>query len=240
MTISSSARSRVLSVLGAIAIAIISNIVWEGLIRLVSLHFPRPHVEAIAILHFVGYMGSSLIGVFLGRELERQSIPIQRLRPKIQQSKVFVLEVSGSQPLDSPICDWKFFLTNCTNRVLRHVELYNVKSDLGTYMLGFHELPVIQPGEKVQLIHELWSRRMLDRDNGKSPTLWDFATDITGQGRSSFIWYKILIEYKEAEDDDVHSGDFVFVCFDLPEKKMKTEGAQHVLGNRSEYSGWEP
>ena len=141
---------------------------------------------------------------------------------------MFVLEVEGNQPLDSENSDWKFFLTNCTSRVLRNVELYNIKSDLGTYLLGFHEIPVIKPGEKVQLIHELWSRRMADRDSGKNPTLWEFATDITGKGRSSFIWYKILVEYKEAEDDKVHCGDFLFVCFDLPVKRVKTEGTQYL------------
>ena len=229
--------------LGAIAIAIASNIVWEGLIRLVSLHFPRPHVEAIAILHFVGYLGSSLIGVFLGRELERGSISSVSSalgvphRP-LPQSKIFVLEVVGTLPLDDPNTDWKFFLTNCTDRLLRKVTPYNIRSDLGTYLLGFREIPFMRPFEKVELEPGLWSRRMSDRDSGKKPTLWDFANDVTGEGRSSYFWYKILVEYREAEDDTVHCGDFVFVCFDLPAKKMKTDGIDDVL--RTKFDSWEP
>ena len=240
MTIS---KKQVFSVIGAVILGLVVNVIWEGLIRLTSLHFPRLHVEAIQVAHFVGYVTSALIGVFLGRELERGSISsvssaLGVPRRPLPQSKIFVLEIVGTLPLDDPNTDWKFFLNNCTGRTLRAVTLYNIQSDLGTYRLGFHEIPLLRPFEKVELKHELWSRRMVDRHNGMNPTLWDFANDITGEGRSSYIWYKILVEYREAEDEAVHCGDFLFVCFDLPAKKMKNDGIDDVL--RTKFDGWEP
>jgi hypothetical protein len=229
MTISKSARGKVVSVLGAIILGIVVNIVWEGLIRLTSLHFPHLHVEAVAVARFVGYVTSALIGVFLGRELERQSIPLPLLRPKIQQSRIFVLEVAGTQPLDSKNSDWKFFLTNCSTRILRRVELYNLKSEIGAYILGFQEIPVMQPGQRIELRHTVFPQRLY---GPRTATLWDFAQDVAGARASTFFWYEIYVEYREADDDSTHDGGFVAVCFDLHDKIIKTEGAEYYRNTR--------
>ncbi len=219
----------------AILTGVIGDAIWDGLKHLVPAHavISMPHVNLPAIFQLFFFILVALVGVFIGRHLEkiRNVVPIDTLlRSDVRQSRTFVLEVEGTQLLDIENSDWRFFLTNCTSRVLRHVELYNIKSDLGTYLLGFHEIPVIKPSEKIQLIHQLWSRRMMDKDNGKIPTLWDFAIDITGEGRSNFIWYKILVEYQEAEDDKIHCGDFLFICFDLLNRRLKTEGTQYLKG----------
>lgn len=232
MTIAKSRKDWIVSVFGAIILGLAVNVIWEGIIWLVSLHFPYPHLEAIAIARLIGYLTSAFIGVFLGRELARRSIPVPLAGAKLRQSQTFVLEVEGTRPLDTENSDWRFFLTNCTTRTLQHVELYNIQSDLGAYLLGFKEVPVMLAGQRIQLTHEIFPRRLTERQSNERPILWDFANDITGEGRSSYIWYDIYIEYREAESDAVQSGDFVFVCFDLPQKKMKTDGAQYYLKDR--------
>ena len=78
---------------------------------------------------------------------------------------------------------------------------------------------------------------MTDRNAGRRPTLWEFATDITGEGRSSYIWYTIHVQYREVESEAIRDGDFVAVCFDLAERKMKTEEAEHYLNER--FRTWE-
>lgn len=218
---------------------IVGDAIWDALKfawnHSPNLHLPHDLSNGAEVFQLLFFIFVGLVGVFLGRMIEREHLPIPALNLKIRQSKIFVLEVNGSQPLDSPICDWQFFLTNCTNRILRRVELDSIKSDLGTYLLGFHEIAVMQPGEKVQLAHKVWSRRMADQQSEKKPTLWDFANDVTSEGRSSYFWYKTPIEYREAEDDTIHCGDFVFVCFDLPAKRLKTEGVDDVLRTKGSW-----
>jgi hypothetical protein len=141
----------------------------------------------------------------------------------------FVLEVAGSQALDRENCDWQFYLTNCMPRIVRSVELYNVRSDVGAFELGFHEIPVMRPGEKLLVVYEVSARRI---DGPKRATLWDFGNDHTGARGSSFIWYDILVKYREADDETERTGGFVAVCFDLQNKKLKTEGAEYYRKDR--------
>lgn len=241
-------RLVVTAVLGGVATGVIGDAIWDGIkytVSRIGVHVPQTVpmelTQELVQLSFFVLVG--LAGVWLGGLIERgsfSSLPstlgVPRRPPP--RSKIFILEVVGSLPLDDPNTDWKFFLTNCTGRMLRAVTLYNIQSDLGTYRLGFREIPFVRPFEKVELHHELWSRRMSDFRDEVKPTLWEFANDITGIGRSSYIWYKILVEYREAEDEAVHCGDFLFVCFDLPAKRLKTGGIVGVLGTK--FDDWDP
>jgi hypothetical protein len=148
-----------------------------------------------------------------------------------QQSKIFVLEVDGSQPLDGN-SDWRLFLTNCSTRILRSVQLYNIKSEIGAYILGFKEVPVMQPGQKVTLGYEVSSRRLEEKYGQRKPTLWDFGIDHAGERGTTFIWYDIYIEYREPDENKTQSGGFVAFCFDLQNKKLKTEGAEESRKDR--------
>ena len=169
--------------------------------------------------------------------MERSSIqvPDGLSRNKISQSKTFVLEVEGTKPLDSEDSDWRFFLTNCTARIIRRVELNSIKSEIGAYILAFHEIPVMQSGQKVILAHEIFPRRFDEKYGDKRPTLWDFGKDHTGKRGTTYIWYDIHINYQDADDDTVRDGGFVGVCFDLDDKKLKTEGAEYYRKDRERW-----
>lgn len=225
------------SVLIALVLGVAGNAIWAGIERLASgrVAIPdAPHVRIAAILQLFYFILIALVGVFIGRLLERGVITTDGLlsREKITQSKAFVLEVEGTKPLDGEDSDWQFFLTNCTTRILRCVELYNIKSEIGAYLIGFQEIPVMQPGQKIRLTHKVFPRRHDEAYRGKRPTLWDFGTDHAGERGNSYIWYDIYIEYREAEDDTVRNGGFVGVCFDLSGKKLKTEGAEYYRQDR--------
>jgi hypothetical protein len=225
------------AVIIAICTGVVGDAIWDGLKRLAASHVastptptPTPHFHFAAIFQLLYFILIALIGVFIGKYLESLKAIVPALRrPKIQQSKIFVMEVEGRQPLNSKNSDWKFFLTNCSTRILRRVELYNIKSEIGAYLLGFQEIPVMQPGQRVELRHTVFPQRLY---GPRAATLWDFAQDVAGATATTFFWYDIYIEYREAGDDSAHDGGFVAVCFDLQSKILKTEGAEYHRENR--------
>jgi hypothetical protein len=138
---------------------------------------------------------------------------------------IFVLEVAGSQPLDGN-SDWRFFLTNCGNRIARYVKLGLIKSEIGAYVISFKEVPVIKAGEKVAVEYEVISRRSDDRHKDRRPSLWDFALDNAGERGSTYLWYDMPVGYKDV-DDSFFDGGVMSICFDLKAKKLKTEDAEY-------------
>lgn len=232
MTIPNSRKELLTVVCLGVLTGIVGDAIWDGLKHLANSQIgslPMPHLHLAAVLQLFFFVLVALVGVFIGRHFEhlREIVPI--IRPKIRQSTIFVMEVEGTQPLNSKNSDWKFFLTNCSTRILRRVELYNIKSEIGAYLLGFQEISVMQPGQRVELHHTVFPQRLY---GSRKATLWDFAQDVAGAKATTFFWYDIYIEYREAEDDSTHDGGFVGVCFDIQNKILKTEGAEFHRENR--------
>src|SRR5260370_5657059 len=141
----------------------------------------------------------------------------------------FVLEVAGTPPLRSN-ADWKFFLTNCSLRILRYVQLSTIRSEIGAYDIFFKEVQVMQPGEKIVVGYDVSPRRTVDRDMNRKATLWDFALDNAGERGSTYLWYDIFIQYRDT-DDSVRDGRVVGVFFDIQDEILKTEGAEYWRKN---------
>jgi hypothetical protein len=237
MNITKSRKDLVITVCVGVLTGVVGDAIWDGLKHFASTHpgISPPHVNLQAISQLFFFVLIALAGVFIGRHLEHLKTipPINTLLPpKIRQSRTFVLEVEGKQPLDSKNSDWRFFLTNCTTRILRRVELYNIKSEIGAYLLGFKEIPVMQPGQKIALSHKVFPQRLHEKYSPKEPTLWDFARDVAGETATTFFWYDIYIECQEADSDKTCDGGFVGVCFDLHDKKLKTEYAEYYRKDR--------
>jgi hypothetical protein len=232
MNIPNSRKEWIVAVVIAICTGVVGDAIWDGLKRFAATHagISPPHANLPAIFQLLFFILVALVGVFIGKHLESlKAIAPALTSPKMRQSTTFVLEVEGTQPLDSENSDWKFFLTNCTARILRRVELYNIKSEIGAYILGFQEIPVMQPGQKVELRHTVFPQRLY---GPRTATLWDFAQDVAGARATTFFWYEIYVEYREADDDSTHDGGFVAVCFDLHSKILKTEGAEYYRRDR--------
>jgi hypothetical protein len=143
---------------------------------------------------------------------------------------IFVLEVEGSQPLSSELSDWKFLITHCGTRTIRYVELGRTRSEIGAYEIVFKEIPVMVAAQKVSVSYEVIPRRQDDRYNERRATLWDFARDHAGERGSTYLWYDISIQYRDA-DDSIRDGGVVGVCFDLDKQILKTEGADYYRKN---------
>lgn len=146
-----------------------------------------------------------------------------------RQSQTFVLEVDGTRPLDGD-SDWKFYLTNCSTRILRYVQIGMLRSEIGAFQIGFNEVPVMQPGEKASLCYHVFPRRQIDVYSNRTFTLWDFAIDHAGERGSTFIWYDLAVQYRD-DDDSMRDGGLLGVCFDLDKKILKTEGADYFREN---------
>ncbi len=249
MNIPKSRKGLIVAVGIGVLTGVVGDAIWDGIKQLAPIHgagLHAPHVALGEVFQLAYFVAIGLVGVFLGvslgRRLEAANIAprgspdlkgpsLSPPRAEIHQSQTFVLEVEGTRPLDSENSDWRFFLTNCTTRILRRVELYNFESEIGAYVIGFHEVPVMQPGQKVLLNHEILPQREVERYSDKKATLWDFAMDHKGIRGHSYIWYDIYIEYRDQDDNSVRDGGFVGVCFDLSNKKLKTEGAEYYRKN---------
>jgi len=161
---------------------------------------------------------------------ERSELPTRVPRNnERRQSETFVLEADGTQPLDGN-SDWRFCLTNCNARILRYVQLSKIRSEIGAYEIFFKEVPVMQPGEKIVLTYEVFPRREAERYGNRKATLWDFALDHAGERGHTYLWYDISVRYRD-DDDSLRDGGLLGVCFDLQDKKLKTEGAEYYRNN---------
>jgi hypothetical protein len=216
------------------------NAIWALIQHLASVHVPYFRIAAIfQLLYFVLI---ALIGVFIGRGLERGVFVAPTdggvVRPKMRQSQTFVLEVEGTQPLDSAGSDWKFFLTNCTTRILRTVQVSDTRSEIGAYDLCFNEIPVMQPGQKVKLSYQVFPRRDSEKHGSerKTSTLWDFGIDHANIRGNTFIWYDIPIVYRDGDEASFRDAGVVAVCFDLSHKILKTEGAEIYRKDRERWN----
>jgi len=150
-----------------------------------------------------------------------------------KQSEVLVLEVEGSKPLDTNPEEWRLFVTNCTSQIKRYVNLGPVRSDIGAYEIWFNEIPVMQPGQKVQLSYRVIPRRDIDRDKGAN--LWDFALDHSGEGGSRYLWYDILVQYRDEGSSQPRDGGLLGICFDIMNTRLKTEGAEYFRNERQRW-----
>ena len=128
------------------------------------------------------------------------------------------------QPLDGN-SDWRFFLTNCTTDTFKYVHLQPIRSEIGAYEIQFKEIPFIHSREKVVVPYEVIPRRTVDREKNRRATLWDFALDNAGERGTSYFWYETSIAYLDIDDLPRDGGD-VAVCFDIEEKRLKTETSE--------------
>jgi len=149
----------------------------------------------------------------------------------------FVLDVVGSQPLNSQLCDWRFLLQNCGSRTARYVQLGPIRSEIGAYDIEFKTIPALLAGEKAVVYYEVYPRRDDERYSGKKPTLWDFGRDHAGERGHSFIWYDIPVRYREA-DDSIRDAGIVSVCFDLDKQILKTEGVEFWNESKRKKKSW--
>jgi hypothetical protein len=138
----------------------------------------------------------------------------------------FVLDVVGTQPLSSPLSDWRFLLQNCGSRTARYVRLGTIRSEIGAYDIEFKAIPALLAGEKAVMEYMVFPRRLDERRSEKKATLWDFGKDHAGERGNTFIWYDIPVEYQEA-DDSIRDAGIVSVCFDLDKQILKTEGVEY-------------
>ena len=139
---------------------------------------------------------------------------------------LFVLEVEGSQPLDTKLSDWKILLTNCCMRTVTYVQLGPLRSEIGAYEIFFKEIPVMIPNQKTAVEYEVIPRREDERHKRQRATLWDFGMDHAGERGHTYIWYDIPVRYRDA-DNSARNADAVSVCFDLAQKILKTEGVEY-------------
>lgn len=218
-------------------IGVIAAAIYNGIQRIPPI-FAVPymnHAQIVTLVRFCYVVALTVGSIFIGRMLERHAIPspLPGLLGNVpRQSKIFVLEVEGTQPLDSQKSNWKFFITNCTTRIVRRVEFGTLRSEIGGYEIYFNEIVVMQPGQKVQLTYQVYSRRALDRDSRHNSTLWDFGMDHAYGRGTTYFWYDIYIQYREADDDSVRDAGVVGVCFDLTNKILKVEGAEDYRKDR--------
>lgn len=228
-------------VLGVVFSGLQVLLVWHG-----DLRSPAAATSAIPITHPLGGLILVAALFILAGALNSAPLLFRRRFVKVESadsksasnsddsqerkmSSTFVLEVGGTQPL-SGNSDWRFFLTNCTTEVLRYVRLYTIKSEIGAYEIVFNEIPVMHPREKVTLSYEVLPRRMVDRDSHRKASLWDFALDTAGEKGSTYLWYYTPVVYRDLDDLPRDGGD-VGVCFDLSNRKLKTEGAEYWRKN---------
>jgi len=189
---------------------------------------------ACAVLFYLGKMAPNSNTRVPSAPLANVSIAASDDSEK-HQSEIFVLQVDGTQPLDNQNPDWRFFLTNCATRMLRSVKILNLRSEIEAYELTFHEIPVLQPGEKVTLFYEVLARRDDEKNSNKQPRLWDFATSHAGERGHTYIWYDLYVLYRDADDNTIRDGGIVGFCFDLDKKILKTEGAEHFRRSRERW-----
>jgi hypothetical protein len=219
-----------------VIVGVIASAIYEAIRRVPSI-VSVPHLNDAqlgSLFRLCFFIALTFLLVYVGRMLERHEValPIPGLSGP-SQSKQFVLEVAGSQPLDSQSSEWRFFITNCTTQILRSVELGTIRSEIGAFEICFNEITVIQPGQKVQLTYEIYSRRAADVLKQKKATLWDFGEDHSWGGRgTTYFWYDIPIRYRIGDGNSFHDGGVVGVCFDLHNKLLKVEGAELYRGDR--------
>jgi hypothetical protein len=137
----------------------------------------------------------------------------------------FVLDMVGTQPLSSPLCDWRFLVQNCGSRTARYVQLGRIRSEIGAYEIEFKTIPALVAGEKATAFYEVYARRHDEKYGKNKAALWDFATDHAGERGNTFIWYDIPLQYHEA-DDSIRDAGILSVCFDLEKQILKTEGVE--------------
>jgi len=127
MNIPNPRKDLIIAVCVAVLTGVVGDAIWDGIKHLASTRaggLPLPHAALREMFQLAYFVAIGLVGVFLGRRLERGNIGLWGSSPlegpsqieEADQSKVFVLEVEGTHPLDSENSDWKFFLTNCTPR----------------------------------------------------------------------------------------------------------------------------
>jgi hypothetical protein len=71
----------------------------------------------------------------------------------------------------------------------------------------------------------------IDLHSKRKATLWDFALDHARERESTFLWYDLSVQYRD-DDDWLRDGGLLGVCFDLGDKKLKTDGAEYYRNER--------
>lgn len=226
-------------VISTIVLGVAANAVWAIVTRSFGRIDPsmiRSYVSVAGIVQLLYTVMVAGIGVFLGKTIGEARNPNsggglldlvdrENLMP---QSREFVLEVSGSEPVDGKP-EWCFWITNCTREILRSIQLSPVLSEIEAYQITFAEIAILQPGEKVKVPYGVYCR--LSGRTGKA-TLWDFAQSHAGERGAGFLWYDIRVRYRDSSGSDIIDGKWLSFCFVMYEKKLKTEGAEYFRKER--------
>jgi hypothetical protein len=238
MNISKSRKDWILAVVSAVVLGAAGSAAWDGMKHLFDsghVVLPvMPHLRLAAFAQLISYILIALIGVLIGRNLpsiqEITADVLPMARPKL--SRVVVLEVEGTKPLDDNETDWKFFLTSCHPQMIRSVQLSNIDSEIEAYGIHFGQITVMHPGQRVEVPHYLFAQRHDERYGNTQPTLWDFANSHAGRRGSNYLWYRIHVEYQDLDSDSVRDGGWLAVCFDVRNKRLTVENADFFLAEQ--------
>jgi hypothetical protein len=237
MNIPKSRKDWIVTLFTAVVLGIVANALWAGIMHLANTHVdppPLPHLHVSAIAQSFYYIFVALIGIFIGRNLTRvQEITadVLPMRPP-KLSRVVVLEVEGTKPLDDNETDWKFFLTSCHPQMIRSIQLSNINSEIEAYGIHFAGITVMHPGQRVEVPHYLFANRHDEKYSNTHPTLWDFAQSHAGIRGHSYLWYPIHVDYQELESDSVRDGGWLAICFDVYNKRLTVENADFFLAQQ--------
>lgn len=239
MNIPKSRKDWIVTAFVTIILGVAADAVWAGIAHLSTVRIDPPllpHIRLAPLAQLLYYVFVAMIGVLIGRNLARvqeitaEILPIPNLRPKL--SRVVVLEVEGTKPLDDDETDWKFFLTSCHPQMIRSVQLSNINSEIEAYGIHFGQITVMHPGQRVEVPHYLFAHRHDEHYSNMRPTLWDFANSHAGRRGYNYLWYRIHVEYQEIDSDSVRDGGWLAVCFDVQNKRLTVENADFFLAEQ--------